>query len=192
MAVISRSRPTAIEDDEAGQLKMFQEAMHHSIMYPDNLDPSHTMEKAKFVGDFRRHFNETKNDMLLVLSQNSKRFRRLLIQKRIRVEFHDAGLGPNSNPIPPWERPTTTPSPSIAVEIGLAKRFASSWELSKDDTDAYYVNSSEQLEGAFAINSLDSTTNPRRAGSGAPSSADRSGLGLRADPVCRFMCVTLL
>jgi hypothetical protein len=193
MAAMSGGRRGSAGDHEDHKIKMFYIAMQESQKYPFNLDPRHTFEKIKFVSDFRQHFDQTKDDILLVLGQNVKSFRRKLIERKIRVEFYDAGLRDSSSNListPPQRQPPVAAPRSLDTpEIECVEGFASSWD-SKDDTHVYSVSNPKYLDDMFGIDRpLDRATNPRlRHGNAAAGNEPR--FQPRADPVCRFMYVS--
>ena len=92
MAAVGGGRRGTAGDHEDHKIQMFHVAMQDFQRYPFNLNPRHTLEKIKLVSDFRQHFDQTKNDILLVLGQNAKGVQRRLIERKIHVEFYDAGL----------------------------------------------------------------------------------------------------
>ncbi|KAG7285862.1 hypothetical protein NEMBOFW57_008156 [Staphylotrichum longicolle] len=182
MAAMRGGRHGAAGDHEDHKIELFQNAMREFQKYPFNLDPKHMLEKIKFVSDFRQHFDQTKDDILLVLGQNAKGFRRKLIESKIHVEFHDAGLRDSSLDLvslpPPAQPPVTTPSSSGSPGLERGESSASSWD-SKDDTKVYSVSNSKHLDDTFGIGSLDPAT-----------TGNEPGFQPRADPVCRFMYVS--
>lgn len=182
MAAMSGGRRGAADDHEDHKIKMFYVAMQKFQNYPFNLNPRHMLEKIKFVSDFRQHFDQTKDDILLVLGQNAKDFRRKLIERKIHVEFHDAGLRDSSSnlisPPPQGQPPVTTTSSSGTPGLEWGESSASSWD-SKDDTNVYSVSNSKHLDDTFGFSSLDPAT-----------TGNEPGFQPRADPVCRFMYVS--
>lgn len=192
MAAMSSGRRGAAGDHEDHKIKMFHIAMQEFQKYPFNLNPRHTLEKIKFVSDFRQHFDQTKDDILLVLGQNVKGFRRKLVERKIHVEFYDAGLRDSSSNListPPQGQPPVTAPRSLGTPgIEWGESFSSSWD-SKDDTDVYSVSNSKHLDDMFGISSLDPATNPRLRNRNA-ATGNEPNFQPRADPVCRFMYVS--
>ena len=188
MAAMGGGRRGAAGDHEDHKIKMFHIAMQQFQDYPFNLGLRHSLEKIKFAGDFRQHFDLTKDDILLVLGQNVQGFRRRLIEKKIRVEFYDAGLDDSSSnliPTQPQGQPSTTASFSSTPRMVWGESFASSWD-NKEDTADYSISNSKHLELRFGINSASQTSNPRPSGTDAPSD-EPPEFQPRADPVCRFV-----
>ncbi|KAK4125412.1 hypothetical protein N657DRAFT_631727 [Parathielavia appendiculata] len=182
------------------KIKMFQVAMDNFHQYPYNLNLGHTTEKVKFFRDFRQHFDQTKSHILLVLRPNVKGFRRKLIEKLIRVEFHDAGLrdvnsgaSPSTSTTASGQPPTTGFSIAPGIEPGTSViNFASyyhdyptSWN-SVDDAKVFTVSNSGHLEDLLGISST-STPCDSRQPDGKSTSLNQQGVTLRRDPVCRFI-----
>ena len=92
---------TGGDHEEDHKIQMFHTAMREFQKYPFNLSPGHKLEKNKLVSSFRQHFDEVKDDILLVLGPNVKGFRRKVIGRKIHVEFHDAGLRDSSSSLVP-------------------------------------------------------------------------------------------
>jgi hypothetical protein len=194
------------DHEEDHKIQTFRTAMRKFQEYPFNLNARDTLEKVKLVHDFRRHFDQTKDDILLVLDENVRGIRRKLIEKKIRVEFYDAGLGDSSTistpPSTQGERererdrererePPSTASRTTNPGLEWGESSASSWDV-KDDTESYFVSNSESLEGKFGIKSLRSSTADRRPRNRNrnPPPDDQPDFEPLADPVCRFMYVT--
>ena len=178
MAAVGGGRRGTAGDHEDHKIQIFHVAMQDFQRYPFNLNPRHTLEKIKLVSDFRQHFDQTKNDILLVLGQNVQGVRRRLIERKIHVEFYDAGLRDSSSSLIP-----------VSAQGQWGGNFSNIWD-GKDDTDVYSVSNSKHLEARFGINSLEPTANPRLRNRHAPSE-DQPEFQPRADPVCRFMWVIL-
>ncbi|KAK4040852.1 hypothetical protein C8A01DRAFT_35128 [Parachaetomium inaequale] len=181
MAATDDSRRGAPGNHEDPKLTKFHMAMKNFHRYPYNLDLRHTKEKVKFVGDFRQHFDQTKDDILLLLKQNVRGFRRKLIEKKIRVQIHDAGLrdaNSNSTSMSSQGQPPITPGTSSSIahvpRMQWGEESFASAGASNDDTDVYLVSNSKHLEDTFGINSLHPPANPQ-------------DFKPRADPVCRFI-----
>ena len=192
MAAMGGGHRGAAGGHEDQKIKLFHIAMQQFQDYPFNFSPRHSLEKIKFVGDFRQHFDQTKNDILLVLGQNVQGIRRRLIERKIHVEFYDAGLGDSTSNLIPMSsqgRPSTSASSLSTPRMEWGESFASSWD-NKEDTTDYSVSNSKHLELRFGINSASQTFNSRLRSRDAPP-ADPPEFQPRADPVCRFMYATL-
>ena len=180
------------EDDK---IQRFRAAMRRSWDYPFNLDPRHTREKVKFVRDFRRHFQLAKADILLALDENVQGIRRKLIERKVCVQFYDAGLSDSSTTL---IRPPSLGEPESEQEkereplrLEWGDSSVSSWDT-KEDTESYLISNSLSLEDKFRIRP------PRPANPADRRSRNRNGnappddqpeLEPLADPVCRFMYV---
>jgi hypothetical protein len=183
-------------DEEDRKIAIFHKAMQEFRTYPNNLSQRLTTEKTKFVRDFREHFEQTRNEILLILSENTKGFRRTLIEKKIRIEFHDAGLHDasptTSTSMAPQARPLITTSSSSVPSMPWEESVASTW-ASNDDAHSHVVSKSRDLEDTLGISrmAMTPTANPGRSG-GNSSPVDQPDFKPRADPVCRFMYVPKL
>ena len=186
---MSGGRRVAAGDHEDQKIKMFHIAMQNFQDYPFNLSPRHSLEKLKFAGDFRQHFDQTKDDILLVLRDNVQGIRRKLIERKIRVEFYDAGLDDSTANLIPMQsqgQPSTTSASSLSTpRMEWGESFGSSWD-NKEDTEDYSISNSKHLDLRFGIASTSQTPNPRLRDRDAPS-GDPPEFQPQADPVCRFM-----
>jgi hypothetical protein len=179
-------RHGATGDHEDLKIEVFHKAMMEFRDYPYNLSQRLTTEKTKFLRDFRQHFDQTKEEILLMLSENTKGFRRTLIEKKIRIEFHDAGPGlhvvsPTSSSTTSQATPPVPNSSSSIPSMSREESVASSW-------DSRFVSKPRDLEDELGISpmAMTPTSNPRRTGRNS-NPVDQPDSKLRADPVCRFM-----
>ncbi len=180
MAAVSGGS-TSVTRDEEHDIELFLEAMRRCLDYPFNLHPRHT-ENVKLVRDFRRHFDQTKDDILLVLRKNAQGVRRRLIEKKIHIQFYDAGLldvagmDDSKGRPPPDARSQNTPILTLGD---------SSWDYA-EDTSSYYISNCESLDAKFG---LGPPCSRRQRDSNAPAN-DQPKFQPFPDPVCRFLYVT--
>ncbi|KAK4099285.1 hypothetical protein N658DRAFT_487696 [Parathielavia hyrcaniae] len=175
------------DDGEKAKVAVLNRAMVKFREYPFNLTPWHTTEKTKFFDDFRQNFNQTKNHILIVLSPNLKGFRKTLLEKKIRVEFHDAGLrddiGSSASTSQTLQGSPETASSATALaterldSIASLERLATSWD-SADDSRFVRVFNSTLLHDELGISSRDTDDRVPPEVAAHP---------LQEDPVCRFI-----
>ncbi|KAK0716828.1 hypothetical protein B0T26DRAFT_267964 [Lasiosphaeria miniovina] len=143
--------------------------------YPDNMKP-YTLERVKLMEQFKQHFDETKETVLLQVPKSKARRRQVF--KSTKVVFHDCGINDRSlvhipTPNDLTRGPGNAPPPlPTALTMGSVR---SGTTLAEDITnEPQQDNLTRTVSEPGDLDEIFGLTPPER---GQP----------RADPVCRFM-----
>ncbi|KAK3366783.1 hypothetical protein B0T24DRAFT_368154 [Lasiosphaeria ovina] len=145
--------------------------------YPDNMK-TYTLERVKLVEQFKQHFDETKETVLLQVPKSKARRRQVF--KSTKVVFHDCGINdrslvhiptPNDLTHGPGNAPPPLPTASTMGSVRSGTTLAEDiTNEPQQDNLTRTVSEPGNLDEIFGL------TSP---GHGQP----------RADPVCRFIFI---
>ncbi|KAK3690403.1 hypothetical protein B0T22DRAFT_481582 [Podospora appendiculata] len=171
------------------EVRRFVKGLRKWEYYPDNIP--HGTERAKLVEDFKRHFDRTK-DKVLLLSGPKKSARWRAIMKKVYLIFYDCGIGGDKNtPATPWPENTDALVTAPSVR-GLFRSPTGMSDTEFSDTLSTIVQSPDELEeflGLCSVNQSQTTFEGEDSDDSDGLEGADGGMGFepRMDPVCRFI-----
>lgn len=166
------------DTSSSDETERFRKALRDSLQYPRNLPVAYVKERPKLVYDFRRHFDNLKDSILLIIPPDVAEFRRRAIEKRIRVQFHDCGLHDDARTRArsPRAKELHQPPP-----LQRSESTQSVWD-DADDSQFKELFNNKDLNSVFGIKLGD-----EYEVDGKVARKYLLSLEPRVDPVCRFM-----
>ncbi|KAK3319641.1 hypothetical protein B0T19DRAFT_445443 [Cercophora scortea] len=196
MTSIPNDKPQSMDPGSSQEVRRFVKVLRKWEYYPDNIP--HGTERAKLVEDFKRHFDRTKDKVLLFSGANKKSARWRAIMKKVYLIFYDCGIGGDrttttTTAAPPWIDNTGTDAAAPSVR-GLFRSPTGMSDSEFSDTLSTIVQSPDELEeflGLCSVNQSRTTFNNEEDSDAEDGLEGAVGLGMgfepRMDPVCRFI-----